>query len=312
MSFLTDTNKAKPFLKWAGGKGQLLPAIESALPKDIASRKELTYIEPFIGSGAVLFWFLKRFPQVTKAVINDINPDLYKAYSIIRNDPHSLIQWLSKTQDDYYQLKEEEDRKQFFLEQRERFNTRTLGDVENTGLLIFLNRTCFNGLYRVNSKGRFNVPFGRYDKPKICDAATILTDSQLLQKVVILQGDYEETLSHAGEKSFFYFDPPYKPISKTASFNAYAAEVFDDVQQERLKNFCIKLNALGFQWLLSNSDVKNTDEDNHFFEDLYNHPGFRIKRVKAKRNINSVSSRRGEINELLIANYEMENDLSVV
>jgi DNA adenine methylase len=226
---------------------------------------------------------------------------------VIKTDPESLIKFLALLQEEYYRLQEENDKKQFFLEQRERFNTRTLDDVENTGLMIFLNRTCFNGLYRVNSKGKFNVPFGRYQKPKICDRETILADSQLLQKVTILNGDYEETLQYAGTNSFFYFDPPYKPISKTASFNAYAAEVFDDAQQERLRNFCTKLDGLGFQWLLSNSDVKNTDEENHYFEDLYHQPNFRIKRVKAKRNINSVSTKRGEINELLIANYEMQN-----
>jgi DNA adenine methylase len=308
MNLFSEVIKAKPFLKWAGGKGQLLAAIEASLPKGLDQKKHLTYIEPFIGSGAVLFWFLKRFQNVKQAIINDINPDLYKAYNVIKNDPHSLIQALSALQEAYYKLKEETDRRSFFLERREAFNTRKENDLKNTALLIFLNRTCFNGLYRVNSKGRFNVPFGKYHQPKICDAATILADSQLLQKVTILTGDYEETLPYAGGNTFFYFDPPYKPISKTSSFNAYAAEAFDDGQQERLKDFCTKIDTLGFQWLLSNSDMKNEEEGNHYFERLYQHNHFHIKRVKAKRNINSVSSKRGEINELLIANYPFEKE----
>ena len=308
MNLFSEVIKAKPFLKWAGGKGQLLAAIEASLPKGLDQKKHLTYIEPFIGSGAVLFWFLKRFQNVKQAIINDINPDLYKAYNVIKNDPHSLIQALSALQEAYYKLKEETDRRSFFLERREAFNTRKENDLKNTALLIFLNRTCFNGLYRVNSKGRFNVPFGKYHQPKICDAATILADSQLLQKVTILTGDYEETLPYAGGNTFFYFDPPYKPISKTSSFNAYAAEAFDDGQQERLKDFCTKIDTLGFQWLLSNSDMKNEEEGNHYFERLYQHNRFHIKRVKAKRNINSVSSKRGEINELLIANYPFEKE----
>lgn len=308
MNLFSEMIKAKPFLKWAGGKGQLLAAIEASLPKGLDQKKHLTYIEPFIGSGAVLFWFLKRFQNVKQAIINDINPDLYKAYNVIKSDPHSLIQALSALQEAYYKLKEETDRRSFFLERREAFNTRKENDLKNTALLIFLNRTCFNGLYRVNSKGRFNVPFGKYHQPKICDAATILADSQLLQKVTILTGDYEETLPYAGGNTFFYFDPPYKPISKTSSFNAYAAEAFDDGQQERLKDFCTKIDTLGFQWLLSNSDMKNEGEGNHYFERLYQHNRFHIKRVKAKRNINSVSSKRGEINELLIANYPFEKE----
>lgn len=308
MNVISEATKAKPFLKWAGGKGQLLTAIEASLPKDLHQKKDLTYIEPFIGSGAVLFWFLKRYQNVKQAIINDINPDLYRAYHTIKNDPHSLIDALSHIQKAYYQLKTEEEKKTFFLEKREAFNTRKANDLENTTLLIFLNRTCFNGLYRVNSKGRFNVPFGRYSQPRICDAATILADSEMLQKVILLNGDYEKTLPYAGSPSFFYFDPPYKPISKTSSFNAYATAAFDDRQQERLKEFCAKVDAMGYQWLLSNSDVKKESGESHYFENLYNHNRFYIKRVKAKRNINSVSSKRGEINELLIANYPFEKE----
>ncbi len=299
-----DTTNAKPFLKWAGGKGQLISAIEKAFPLDLIKKKKLTYIEPFIGSGAVMFWFLKQFPNVEKAVINDINTDLTKAYTVIKNNPKELIDALSVLQSYYYKLSLEEKRRNFFLKKREEFNSRHLNDLDSTVLLIFLNRTCFNGLYRVNSNNQFNVPFGKYDKPKICDAATILADSAILQKVIILNGDYKKTLPYATKETFFYFDPPYKPISKTSSFNSYAKDFFGDEEQRRLKLFCDKLSAKKYQWLLSNSDPKNIDPKDNFFEELYSGNSIFIDRVKAKRSINSNASKRGEIFELLISNYK--------
>ncbi len=300
----TNAKNAKPFLKWAGGKGQLIPAIEKTFPTDLIKKKNLTYIEPFIGSGAVMFWFLNKFPNVKKAVINDINGDLTKAYSVIKNNPKELIDALSALQSQYYKLSPEEKRRNFFLKKREEFNSRHLDDLNSTVLLIFLNRTCFNGLYRVNSSNQFNVPFGKYDKPKICDAATIMADSAILQKVTILNGDYKETLRHATKKTFFYFDPPYKPISKTSSFNSYAKDFFGDDEQRRLKLFCDKLSAKKYRWLLSNSDPKNIDPHDNFFEKLYSGDSIFIDRVKAKRSINSNASKRGEIFELLISNYK--------
>ena len=303
ITLFPDTLNAKPFLKWAGGKGQLIAAIEAALPKDIASRDELTYIEPFLGSGAVMFWFLQKFPNTKKTVINDINSDLSKAYIIIKEEPHALIKVLMIIQNKYYRLTNEEDRRTFFLEKREEFNSRHLSSLENTALLIFLNRTCFNGLYRVNSKNKFNVPFGKYDKPRICDPETIIADSNILQRVIILNGDYAETIKYATKNTFFYFDPPYKPISKTSSFNSYAKDSFDDNEQVRLKKLCDVITANDHQWLLSNSDPKNNNPNDNFFDDLYFSSSNNIKRVKAKRVINSNSQKRGEINELLITNY---------
>jgi len=303
-TFSPATLNARPFLKWAGGKGQLITSIEKALPLHIVKEKKLTYIEPFIGSGAVMFWFLKTFPNTCKAIINDVNADLVKAYITIKEQPLALIELLKKVEKKYYKLQSEEERKDFFLDKRSSFNARHLTALENTALLIFLNRTCFNGLYRVNSKNEFNVPFGRYDNPKICDEETIMADSALLQKVTILHGDYEETLKHATAHSFFYFDPPYKPISKTSSFNAYAKDSFDDKEQVRLKHFCDELTIRGHHWLLSNSDPKNTDPSDNFFDDLYAGDNIFIDRVKAKRSINSNSSKRGEIFELLISNYK--------
>ncbi len=235
ISISPETLNAKPFLKWAGGKSQLIPAIEAALPLDIKANKSLTYIEPFAGSGAVMFWFLQKFPNVRHAIINDVNTDLIQAYKVIKEQPYELIESLAAIQEQYYNLGTEEERRNFFLGKREEFNSRHSGPVENTVLLIFLNRTCFNGLYRVNSKNHFNVPFGKYNKPKICDPETIIADSNILQRVTILNGDYKETLNYAKEDTFFYFDPPYKPISKTSSFNSYAKDVFDDARANKIK-----------------------------------------------------------------------------
>jgi DNA adenine methylase len=301
---LSELNNGKPFLKWAGGKGQLINAIKLALPKEIHTKNNLTYIEPFVGSGAVMFWFLQQYKNVKKAVINDINPDLFKAYTAIKFSPGKLVKSLQKIEHEYYLLKTEKEKLDFFLEKRDAFNTRKQNDLQNTTLLIFLNRTCFNGLYRVNSENKFNVPFGRYIKPKICDAETILADSKVLEKVTILTGDFTKTLNYCTKETFFYFDPPYKPISKTSSFTSYSNEIFDNKQQERLKEFCKQLDSLGHQWLLSNSDLKNIDQQNNYFDELYS--DYNIVRVKAKRSINSISSKRGEINELLISNYEAE------
>jgi DNA adenine methylase len=299
----TSLPPAKPFLKWAGGKTQLLPAIEAAFPAPYKSGRPFTYIEPFVGSGAVLFWVLNHFPQVKKAVVNDINSDLAQAYQCIKENPVELIGKLDELERAFFQQKEAA-RQAFFLEKRDVFNLKTTEGPARTALLIFLNRTCFNGLYRVNSQGKFNVPFGKYKKPTICNPPVILAASAALQKVEILNGDFEKTLEQAEGDTFFYFDPPYKPISQTASFNAYSDGAFDDREQVRLKSFCDQIHSLGHAWLLSNSDPQNVELGNTFFDDLYQ--SYFIKRVKARRTINSRADKRGEIHELLISNQKMD------
>ena len=295
---------AKPFVKWVGGKGRLLSSIEKSLPREALSLSELTYIEPFVGGGAMLFWALKNIKNIKKAIINDINPDLTNAYLTVRDNVHELIVKLKHIHLEYYSLKSEEERKAFYLAKRRSFNTKSLGKIENTAFFIFLNRTCFNGLYRVNSKGLFNVPFGKYTNPTICDENTLLIDSKLLQKVEILTGDFEQTLSYATQNTLFYFDPPYKPLSQTSSFNSYAKEEFGDNEQIRLKHFCDKLNNKGFWWILSNSDVKSNDPQNVFFDNLYS--SYQIDRVWASRSINANPKKRGKLTELLIKNYHNE------
>jgi DNA adenine methylase len=295
-------NNGKPFIKWVGGKTQLINSIEEVLPKDLKHNKNLTYIEPFVGGGAVLFWVLQKYPNIKKAVINDINPDLTTAYKTIKHNPRGLILELQSIQNEYLPLNEY-NRKEYFLMKRDRFNTKTLEPIENTALFIFLNRTCFNGLFRVNSKGLFNVPFGKYANPKICDEQTILADSELLQKVEILTGDFEATLKHADENSFFYFDPPYKPLSDTSSFNSYAKEVFNDTEQIRLRDFCHRIDLLGHKFVLSNSDLKGKNPHDNFFDELYKQ--FDIQRVYANRMVNSKVEKRGKLTELLITNFQL-------
>ncbi len=296
---------AKPFLKWAGGKTQLLDAIEKHMPPT-SKLNELTYVEPFAGSGAVLFRVLQSCPAIKKAVINDINTDLVTAYHVIKKEPEKLIRELGKIQEQYYQLNSEEAKKTFFLEKREQFNHREVikDSITRSTLLIFLNKTCFNGLYRVNSRNSFNVPHGRYVRPKICDETTIKENSKILQKVTILNGDFEETLTHVEGKGFFYFDPPYRPLNKTSSFTAYAAGTFDDTAQTRLAGFARKLHKQGHYWLLSNSDPRNINSEDDFFDRLYE--AYSIRRIPATRMINSKGDKRGAINELLIYNYEVK------
>jgi DNA adenine methylase len=298
--------RAKPFLKWAGGKGQLIASIQDSLPEDFSEKKELCYIEPFAGSGAILFWVLENFAHVKKAIINDINSDLTDAYRIVKENPEELIRLLKDLQQEYYRLKTKNDRKSLYLEKRKEYNLRSSNKIISSGLLIFLNRTCYNGLYRVNSRNEFNVPFGDYSNPGICDADTIRSCSELLQRVTILNDDFSATLKYADENTFYYFDPPYKPLSRTSSFISYSTGNFGDREQKRLAAFCKKLHGNKSKWLLSNSDPKNTKSDESFFDNLYK--GFHIKRVKARRNINSVSSKRGHINELLISNYAMQDN----
>lgn len=302
-----DGNKiAKPFLKWAGGKTQLINNIEKVLPKDLI-KSDFTYIEPFVGSGAILFWMLNNFPNLEKAIINDINEDLINTYKTIANNPRELISILGIFQKEYHESDGNDDlKKSYYYEKRKIYNAREKSKIEQSALFIFLNRTCFNGLYRVNRKNEFNVPMGSYKKPTICDKENILAVSEVLQKVEILCGDFEQTLNFANQNTLFYFDPPYKPLSETSSFNSYAKDEFNDNEQVRLRDFCNKLDALNHSWILSNSDVKGKDQNDDFFDELYS--GFNIQRVEAKRSINANPGKRGKLTELLITNQVNNKD----
>lgn len=291
----------KPFLKWAGGKTQLLDVIFQSFPTNYID----TFIEPFIGSGAVTFRMLSLFPNI-KVIINDINSDLINVYRVIKNNVVELITELKLLEKEYLS-QEQEGRKEFFYVIRNEYNKRNSNypeiSVLDASYFIFLNKTCFNGLYRVNSKNKFNVPFGKYVNPNICNEDLLNHDSELLQRVIILNGDYSMTFKYASLDggTLFYLDPPYKPISTTSSFNSYSADTFDDHQQMRLKDFCDRLSLNNMKFILSNSDPKSVDIKNDFFDVLYN--DYKVQRVHAKRNINSKGNCRGKIKELLICNY---------
>ncbi len=293
--------KARPFIKWVGGKTKLLDQLDALLPADFGQWEEATYIEPFVGGGAMLFHLLNRFPNINRAVINDINPDLISCYQTIKETPEQLIEALRSIQDSYSRLQSEEERKRFYLKSRTRYNEKNLNPIDNTTLFFFLNRTCFNGLYRVNKKGLFNVPFGRYSDPQIFDEETLREDSRMLQNVQILSGDFEETLPLAGPRTLFYFDPPYRPLSETSAFTSYSKESFNDDSQLRLKFFCDKVNEAGHAFLLSNSDSQREVDQTSFFDTLYK--DYHICRVNASRSINSNPTKRGKISEILIRNY---------
>ncbi len=293
--------KAKPFIKWVGGKTQLIEQLDALLPADFGNRNDVTYIEPFVGGGAMLFYMLQRYPNIRHAVINDVNPDLTTCYRTVRDMPEELITSLLEIQDAYNALQTEERRKEFFLAVRDRYNEKNLNPLENTTKFFFLNRTCFNGLYRVNKKGMFNVPFGKYSNPQICDPDTIRKDSEILQRVEIMTGDFDATFNRAQGYTLFYFDPPYRPLSNTSSFNDYSKEAFNDDAQIRLKEYCDRINEAGFRFMLSNSDCRGKNEEDNFFDLLYE--AYNIERVWASRSINSNPSKRGKLTEILVHNY---------
>ena len=294
--------KAKPFIKWVGGKGQLIEQLDAQLPVNFGDWEEVTYIEPFVGGGAMLFYMLQHYPNIQYAVINDVNADLTTCYHTVRDNPEELITSLLDIQKAYNVLQTEEARKDFFLAVRDRYNEKNLDPIENTTKFFFLNRTCFNGLYRVNKKGLFNVPFGKYINPQICDPTTIRKDSELLQRVEIMTGDFEATFQYAHGNTLFYFDPPYRPLSETSSFNDYTKEAFNDDAQIRLKEYCDHIHEAGYKFMLSNSDCKGKNEADNFFDVLYG--TYRIERVWASRSINANPTKRGKLTEILVRNYE--------
>ena len=297
------STEAKPFLKWAGGKGQLLGQLSEHLPKRITA-EPFTYIEPFVGGGAMLFYMLQHFDTIRKAVINDVNEDLVLTYRIIKDDVESLITNLDRLEKSYLAITDQDGRGQIFYEVRERYNQHVGDTIDRVSQLLFLNKTCFNGLYRVNRKGQFNVPFGKYSNPTICNAKILRADSRLLQsaQVEICHGDYTQTIEHIDGLTFVYLDPPYRPLDATSSFTAYAKGDFNDDDQRALGAFCHQLTDRGCLWMESNADCSAKNPEDSFFEELY--ADYRIKRVYASRSINANPEKRGKLTELLIKNYE--------
>ena len=293
----------KPFIKWAGGKTQLLPEIRKKYPDELG--KSITkYCEPFIGGGAVLFDILSTY-EIVEIRINDINKELTNTYLQIKTNLTQLIKELQIMQNSFWNM-DTVDRKIYYYKKRDRFNYLKVNcdnriNFEKAALFIFLNKTCFNGLFRVNKKGEFNVPVGAYKKPVICDKENLNDINKVLQNVTITTGDYKDCLGFIDENTFVYIDPPYRPISQTASFTSYAEIDFNDDEQIALGQFIDKATEKGAKVILSNSDPKNYDETDNFFDDIYGK--YYITRVSAKRMINCKASSRGDIKELLISNY---------
>ncbi len=294
-------NVAKPFLKWAGGKGQLLNTFDNMFPDELTEGKIKTYIEPFVGGGAVLFYVLQNY-QIKKAFINDINKELINCYRCIKADVEEVINQLEILEKEYLSC---EDRVNYYYRVRNRYNEIKLNgheDYEKCADFIFLNKTCFNGLYRVNKDGKFNVPHGKYKNPLICDKENLKLCSKLLQKVEISFGYYEQVLDKVDKNTFVYFDPPYRPLIEKNSFVSYDKSGFDDNDQIKLADNYKKLNKKECLLMLSNSDPKNTNEEDNFFDNIYK--GFEIERVFAKRMINCQASKRGDITEIVVMNYK--------
>ena len=300
---------ARPFLKWAGGKTQLLAQLRALYPPELAAGELTTYVEPFTGGGAVFFDVARRYP-IAHAFLYDANPELILIYRVVQQQVEALIAALARYADAYLSLGQEE-RPDYYYQVREQLN-RQLPEIDferfsdawidRAAMHLFLNKTCYNGLFRLNSKGGFNTPHGRYKNPRILDADNLRAASRILQIAEIRRGDFESCAEVVDDRAFVYFDPPYRPISKTAHFTAYSKYGFDDDDQRRLARFFARLHqTTGAKLMLSNSDPTNEDPDDLFFDELYQN--FHRHRVSAQRNINSKAAKRGPIRELVITNY---------
>jgi DNA adenine methylase len=306
--------EAKPFLKWAGGKGQLLNKFQELYPKELGDKKIRNFYEPFLGSGAVFFDVAQHY-DIESAFLYDINEELIITYQVIQKDVNKLLDFLYRYRRDYMKL-DKTKREEYFYTQRTNYNLQRFNIdykkysdawLPRAAQLIFLNRTCFNGLYRVNSKGEFNSPSGDYDNPTICDEKNLLAVAKVLGIAQIRKADFKEIINDIKPGSFAYFDPPYRPISKTAGFKAYSKQGFADNEQVQLAQLFKSLDSDGVKVMLSNSDPKNINPDDNFFDNIYN--GYNIYRIPAKRMINSDPSKRGLINEIVVTNYVGKQDI---
>lgn len=305
--------KAKPFLKWAGGKVQLLSQFQTYYPEELKIGSIDRYVEPFLGGGAVFLDIAQNY-SITSAYLSDINEELILAYRVIQRDPETMLEYLEQLSRQYYALDEEE-RKSLYYDTRTLYNQErhtidyhsySEAWIQRAAHMIFLNKTCYNGLFRVNRQGGFNVPFGKYKKPRILDIENILNVSKMLQIAEICWGEFTDSEAFIHERSFVYFDPPYRPISRTSSFTSYSKNVFSDEEQIKLGNYYRRLDQYcEAKLMLSNSDPKNENPEDHFFEELYQ--GFHIRRVHANRMINSNAQKRGQITELVITNYPVSH-----
>lgn len=303
-----ENGPARPFFKWAGGKNQLLREFDDRFPSELRTGVLDRYVEPFIGGGAVFFYVARLFPM-RESFICDANEELILTYKVVKQDVHDLIALLTQYQERYDVL-DDAGRTSLYYEirsdlnsKRKEFDYTSYGGtwIERAAELLFLNKTCFNGLFRLNSKGEFNVPFGGYKNPRLVDASNLQKVSDLLSRTTILLGDFSICQEYIDDRTFVYLDPPYRPLSQTSSFTSYSQGGFSEQDQVRLSEFFSLIDQTGAKVMLSNSDPKNEDPTDHFFDDLYE--AFKIERVMAKRSINSVGGKRGEIHEIIVMNY---------
>ncbi|MFA5332269.1 MAG: DNA adenine methylase [Methanoregula sp.] len=301
-------NGARPFLKWAGGKAQLLAEFKKRFPPELKKGRLVKYVEPFIGGGAVFFYLNQRF-RFEECTLCDVNEELILAYRVIKRSLPRLTQELVGLSEEYIR-NDPDGRKNFYYRIRDEFNrelpainfrTYNARWIHRAAQIIFLNRTCYNGLFRVNQNGGFNVPPGKYSSPDIVNAENLAEVSVLLKNTRIIRDDFSACGKFADEETFVYLDPPYRPLNPTSSFTSYSRQGFSDSEQRRLAEFFRMLDRKGAKVMLSNSDPGNEDPDDSFFEELYR--GYSICRVPAKRMINCNGTRRGEITELIITNY---------
>lgn len=288
---MSKNSQIKPFLKWVGGKTKLLSDIEKNLPKEIKKRK-FNYVEPFLGGGAVFFHLVQKF-NIEKAYLNDLNNKLIDTYKHVRDRNPELIQKLKKIETDYYGSS---DKKMFFLEQREKFNN-SQKSVQKSALFIFLNKTGFNGMYRENSRGEYNIPFGQMKDPVICNRDLLEKTGKLLKdKEVIFSSKSFEKVVADDKEVFYYLDPPYRPISKTSSFTDYTKSSFNDKTQLALKKYCDKIDKKGSFFMQSNSY-----SEDRFFQKLYHKR--KINNLKVMRTISADGNKRNKVKEIIIRNY---------
>ena len=297
------SEKIRPFVKWAGGKGNLIPQLNNFYPYELKNGIIERYIEPFVGGGAVLIDILQKY-EIQEVYAFDINIDLINSYNVIKNNVEELITNLKQLETEYLGLGQEA-RKNYFYNIRDEYNNYELEkneqNVQRAAQFIYLNRTCFNGLYRVNKNGKFNVPVGSYKNPTICDEENLRQLSQLIRNVQFQYGDYSRSIEYVTENTFVYFDPPYRPLNVTSGFTSYTKEDFNDDNQRELATFYRELNERNAKLMLSNSNPKNINKEDTFFDNIYQ--GFNINQIQASRMINANSNGRGKISEILVTNY---------
>lgn len=299
---MATNQQLTPILKWAGGKNQLIEYISQVLPQEFGTTIT-KYAEPFVGGGAILFYILQNY-DLDEIYISDINAELINMYIRIQDNVDEVISLLRRYEETYLPLPDYE-RRTFYYEKRDEFNelmlnANEINAVMRASLFIFLNRTCFNGIYRVNKKGQYNVPMGVNKNPTICNVSNLKAVSKALNKVNIVCGSYLDSEDFIDQSTLVYFDPPYRPLKGMDNFTSYTEDDFDDDAQKELAEYVRHISSKGAHFILSNSDPKSSDPEDDFFDELYSE--YNIQRISAKRIINRNVDSRGSITEILVSN----------